>query len=222
MKFLLENYNFHLYDTIFKHLNIDFNKIRKIGEGDNGIAYYCDNKIYKITTDPKETELAYILVDERLKNYVKIYDIFCYDIGYGTDNIINHTPYAIKCSYTPRYYWIIVQEFLEEITFSKYYKDALLYFVQYIDNKFDYSKEAFDQMIESYKKSLEFNFNSEETIHYLTLFRNLFIELHKYGIIAVQDLKIENLGKKDGYLKFFDLRFIKGVNKDIKNIKQLN
>ena len=52
---------------------------------------------------------------------------------------------------------------------------------------------------------------------------DLFMDLQKYGIKHVTDMKSAHFGiDKDGNFKFFDLRLYKSVRKDIANIKKLN
>jgi hypothetical protein len=224
MKYICESkiYMAYVHD-IFSKLNIDFKKVKRIGEGENGIAFLHDDRIYKITADPKEVELANILINEKSRRYVQIFDIYCLDTKVGEDNML------IEHSNKPRYYWVIICEHLNtKSKVSYYYYDALLYFRKYIeDNKdFDYSKELFDRMLLDYQADMEFDFNEigyedNDTYHYLKLLRELFLELQKYGISDVVDLKSCHVGMKNGEHKFYDLRLSKGITKDIRNIKQL-
>lgn len=221
MKFILENYiYFFIIDDIFKLMSIDFKKVTQLGKGDNGVAYLYDNKVYKITTDSSEVELAYILIGEKPRHYVQIFDIFVYDREDGDNNITTITN-------NPRYYWVIVQEYLNTKNNNCYgLYDAVVYFDNNTINNFDFSKNAFEKLIQDYKNDIEYNFDEDyedETLFFLIFIKKLFLDLKKYGIVEIIDLKSTNLGKTiTGEFKFFDLRLTKGIDKDIRNIKQLN
>jgi hypothetical protein len=221
---ILESYSlFSAADTILKKLGI-FEKVERLGKGEHGVAYYYDNKVYKITDDSLEVELAYILLNEKSRHYVQIFDIFCFDTGEGDDNINNLN------FFNPRYYWVIIQEYIDTSRISSWdLQHAILYFDRYTHKNFNYTKAEFDKIIEDFKDEQEYDFDgntnedSDEELAYLKIIKNLFLDLQKYGIKNVIDLKMNNLGKsKDGQFKFFDLRFSEGTTKDINNIKRLN
>lgn len=219
---ILESYSlFSAADTILKKLGI-FEKVERLGKGEHGVAYYYDNKVYKITDDSLEVELAYILLNEKSRHYVQIFDIFCFDTGEGDDNINNLN------FFNPRYYWVIIQEYIDTSRISSWdLQNAILYFDRYTHKNFNYTKAEFDKMIQDFENLQEYNFEDEiiedEELAYLKIIKNLFLDLQKYGIKNIIDLKMNNLGKsKDGQFKFFDLRFSEGTTKDINNIKRLN
>ncbi len=219
MKYLFEAKNYINYlHNIFNLLHIGVKNTFKIGEVVNGVAFLYENKVYKITSDKKEVELAYHLLNEKSKYYVQIFDIFWYDTEQGEDNI------KYNSINNPRYYWIIVEEYVktDNKLDTKSFNEADIYFIQYIDSKFKYTKEEFEEMIEFYKEDLGYEFTKNDVIlNYLILFKNLFLDLQKYGVLSVTDIKPENIGIINNEYKFFDLRLDKGEYKDIKNIKKL-
>ena len=221
---ILESYSlFSAADTILKKLDI-YQKVERLGKGTHGVTYYYDNKVYKITDDSLEVELAYILLNEKSRHYVQIFDIFCFDTGEGDDNINNLN------FFNPRYYWLIIQEYVDTSKAGGWdLQHAILYFDRYTHRNFNYTKVEFDKMIEDFKDEQEYDFDgntnedSDEELFYLKLIKNLFLDLQKYGIKSFIDLKMDNLGKnRNGEIKFFDLRFSEGTTKDINNIKRLN
>lgn len=222
---ILESYSlFSAADTILKKLGI-YEKVERLGKGTHGIAYFYDNKVYKITDDSLEVELAYILLNEKPRHYVQIYDIWCFDTGEGDDNINNLN------FFNPRYYWVIIQEYVDTSRIGGWdLQHAIIYFDRHTHTNFNYTKAEFDKMIEDFEAEQEYDFGDEnvdedryEELFYLKLIKNLFLDLQKYGIKNVIDLKMNNLGKNiNGDLKFFDLRFSGGKTKDINNIKRLN
>jgi len=203
---MLESYSlFSATEYMLKKLNL-FGKAKKLGQGTHGVAFYYENKVYKITDDKSEVELAYLLLNEKSRYYVQIFDIFQYDK-----------------------YWIIIQEYIDISKINKIsLQEAITYFDKHTWTNFSYSKDDFDKMIQNYTK--EYNFGEEEyndyfdeELFFIKLIKNLFLDLQKYGIYNVIDIKMNSLGKnKNGELKFFDLRLSGDVKPDISNIKKLN
>ena len=224
MKYICESniYMSHVHD-IFNLLNISIKNTHKIGEGNNGIAFLHNDLIYKITADYQEVQLANLLIGEKLRRYIKIYDVLCYNTNTGEDN-------RYKESSNPQYYWVIIEEYINTNTkLSNKWYDAEKYFLNYINNpNFDFSKESFNKMIVDYNNKLEFNFKSvnhddEEVVSFLKLLTELYLEFQKYHILNASDIKSAHLGTiENGDYKFFDMKLHSGKNKDIANIKSLN
>ena len=224
LKYICESniYMSHVHD-IFKKLNLNISNTHKIGEGNNGIAFLHNDLIYKITADYQEVQLANLLIGEKLRRYVKIYDVLSYNTNTGEDN-------RYKESSNPQYYWIIIEEYINTNTkLSNKWHDAEKYFLKYInEEKFDFTRESFEKMVKDYDDKLEFKFTKvnhedEEVVYFLKLLSELYLEFQKYSILNASDIKSAHLGIiENGDYKFFDMKLHSGAKKDITNIKSLN
>ena len=166
----------------------------------------------------------------KLEHYVEIYDIICYDMGEDYEDNINTT------SWRPRYYWIIIEEYIKTGVDGHEYGDAIRYFDNIVkpQNHFNFTKQELIKLIQDYIESTkkdyieyemgEYDEDEDMELFYLKIIVDLHLELQKYKIVSVIDLKGRHLGysEKDDHYKYFDLRLERGIDKDIKNIKRLN
>ena len=157
-----------------------------------------------------------------MEHYVKIYDIFCYDNGEEYGDNINTT------SWRPRYYWVIIEEYINTGGTGNEYYDAIRYFDNYVAKNFNYTEQELYKLIDDYIESAKEYYEEDEyedmELFYLRIIVDLHLELQKYGVLAAIDLKGLHLGysMKDDSYKYFDLKLSRGIDKDIKNIKRLN
>ena len=215
---------------VLNKLGLKKENIKKLSSGDEGIAFLYEDKIYKVTSDSAEVELAYILQGKKLEHYVEIYDIFCYDMGEDYEDNIN------IATWSPRYYWIIIEEYVKTGGVGSEYGDAIRYFDNVVrpQNNFNFTPTELDQLIINYIKNTreefykwcqdgeEYDEYEDMELYYLKIIVELHLELQKYGVISAIDLKGSHLGYKDDTFKYFDLRLERGIDKDIRNIKRLN
>jgi len=217
MKYLLESviYSF-IIDVIFSKLNINIKDAQYLGKGTLGVAYLYDGKVYKITTDPAEVELAYILLGKNLEHYVDIYDIYCHDTDPADENKYDdNMKYYAKFYSKPRYYWVIIEEYLPKLYHMPF--NELNDFNMFVaEKKYNPSEKDLFSFLNSFDEEDE----EDDSYSHIELMVNLYLELKQYGIQDIGDIKSFGYGN-NGELKFIDLRFEIGEDKNINTIKKL-
>ena len=196
MKFIIESVLYRSYvNDIFNMLNIPIKNISKIDTN----TFLHENKIYKITKNIKEVKLAYALINENSRYYTQIYDVLAHD----------------DC-------FIIIHDYIPNIKVSDDFDKAVKFFEHYISNNFNYSKIEFGNLLLAYENQKDFTFHlKDDTLKYLNILKNLFMNLQLYGILKVSNLTKSNIGFKNGEYKFYNLHFEKGTEKNLKTIKKL-
>jgi len=225
-QFLNEMAGFLPTNVIFKDLGVEWDDVKKIGEGDNGIAYLYKNNILKITSDSNEAEFFAHIIGKKLKHVANCYDVIEFDLGEEYEDNKTYGGYTSKA----RYYWAIFKEYLPYHFDDYRWFDVVRFYYHYEDRPdFKYTESDFNKMIEEYRlESIEafkdddeyFDPYGDKESRYedelrcetelLELIRDTILELNTVGIISVSDMKSSNMGiRKDGTIAFIELHIAK-------------
>jgi hypothetical protein len=225
-QFLTEMAGYLPTNVIFKDLDVDWDDVKRIGEGDNGVAYLYKNNILKITSDSNEAEFFAHIIGKKLKHVANCYDVIEFDFGEEYKDNKTYGDYISK----PRYYWAIFKEYLP-YQFDDYrWFDVLMFYYKYEDKPdFKHTESDFNKMIEEYRLESMKSFDEDDDdfdpygdgksryedeleyeIELLKIIRNTILELNSVGIISVSDMQSSNMGiRKDGTIAFIELHIDK-------------